>query len=396
MNPAVTIGLLVNYTHGYYRGVLNGIRAYADAHPRWQFMPLKEAGGHLKWRSAFRPAGIIASVNTPALARALARWRRPLVNVSSVLPHLRYPRVAADGAQISRLVARHLRERGLRHFAFVGHPRHVYSSEREQSFRAALRDVGANVSCFNSRPDQPFEEHGHIGYLDRRAEKWLLNLPKPVGIMAANDRFGVELTEVCHFAGVLVPDEAAIVGVSNDPLYASFSRPPLSSVVLPSEKIGYEAAALLDRLIAGERPPTMPLLIPPSGIAARRSSDVLAIDDPDVIAAVRFIRDHAHAAIRIADVAEHVSVGRRTLERRFLHALGRSLGDEIRRSHLERACRLIAESSASIEALAEQAGYANAGHLGAAFRKELGLSPTAYRRQQRVDAMIGNKSSQSN
>lgn len=305
------------------------------------------------------------------------------MNVSSVLPDLRYPRVAADGVQISRLVARHLRERGLKHFAFVGHPRHVYSFEREQAFRAALRDVGTEVSCFNSRPDQPFEEHGHFGYLDRRAEKWLLNLPKPVGIMAANDRFGVELTEVCQLASVLVLDQAAIVDVSNDSLYAGFSRPPLSSVVLPSEKIGYEAAALLDRLLAGQRPPRAPLLFPPSGVAARRSSDILAIDDPDVIAAVRFIREHAHAATRIADVAEHISVGRRTLERRFLRSLGRSLGDEIRCSHLDRACRLLAETNTSIKALAEQAGYANAGHLGAAFRKKLGLSPTAYRRQQR-------------
>jgi LacI family transcriptional regulator len=157
----------------------------------------------------------------------------------------------------------------------------------------------------------------------------------------------------------------------------------LSSVIVPAERIGYEAAALLERMLSGERPPAEPILLPPPGVVTRRSTEVLAIDDPHVTAAVRFIREHAHLSVQVADVFDQVPVGRRWLERAFRKVLGRGIWAEIRRVHLERAKRLLTETDLSIEALAVQSGFSDFRHLAVVFRKELGLSPTAYRRQVR-------------
>jgi LacI family transcriptional regulator len=164
------------------------------------------------------------------------------------------------------------------------------------------------------------------------------------------------------------------------------TQPPLSSVATPAEQIGYEAAALLDRLLAGARPPRMPLLLPPSGVATRRSSELLAIDDQNVVAAMRFIRKHADRPLRVAEVLQQVPLARRTLERRCRLALGRGLGEEIRRAHLERACHLLAETDLPMKVLAKQAGFSDFRLMALAFHKKLGLTPTAYRHQLRQPA----------
>ena len=114
-----------------------------------------------------------------------------------------------------------------------------------------------------------------------------------------------------------MPEDVAVVGVDNDDLLCELARPSLSSVVVPAERVGYEAAALLDRLLSGARRPRHPILIPPADVVTRQSSDVVAIDDADVAAAMRFLRDHAHMPLRVADVLKHVPVSRRALERRF-------------------------------------------------------------------------------
>lgn len=152
---------------------------------------------------------------------------------------------------------------------------------------------------------------------------------------------------------------------------------------MPAERIGYEAAALLDRLLAGKKPPAEPVLLSPTGVATRRSTEMLAIADREVVAAVRFIREHAHLPLRVTDVLREVPVGRRTLERRCHKALGWGLGTEIRRAHLERARRLLARTDLPMKAVAQQAGFSDFRHLAVVFRQELGMPPTAYRRQMR-------------
>jgi LacI family transcriptional regulator len=181
----------------------------------------------------------------------------------------------------------------------------------------------------------------------------------------------------------------AVVGVDNDDLLCELARPSLSSIIVPAERIGYEAAALLERLLAAARPPRQPLLLPPAGVVARQSSDVLAGGDADVTAAVRFIRDHAHQPLGVDDVLRAVPLSRRSLERRFRALLERGVGEEIRRVHLERAKDLLVTTALSMADVAAQAGFSSVHYLSRVFRQETGLTPTAYRRQVRNPAGAG-------
>jgi LacI family transcriptional regulator len=291
-----------------------------------------------------------------------------------------------DNGPVGQLAAAHFLERGLRHFGYIGPPDHLYSIERYEAFRQALQQAGHTVAYYHTPANLSFDPLGRRWDLDRGVYHWLRNLPKPVGVFVPGDDWGVQVMEACRQVGLRVPEDVALLGVDDDDLDCELTRPRLSSVILPAERIGYEAAALLDRLLAGEKPPAGPILLPPLGVATRRSTEVLAIEDPEVVAALRFIRENAHLPLRVTDVCRQLAVGRRTLERRCHEALGWGVGEEIRRAHLERACRLLARTDLPMKAVALQAGYSGLRQLGEVFRQELGMSPTAYRHQLRGPA----------
>jgi LacI family transcriptional regulator len=379
MKP-IRIILMFLHTLGYYRGILRGVRRYVEARPEWLVTSLAPERDSL--RVPFRPDGLIASVNTQRLVRVISSWRRPVVSVSAVFPGLRLPRVGTDNVQVGRLAAAHFLERGLKSFGFVGARNNLFSSEREAAFSQALREPGHEAARYvRSAPaSDPLARRWDV---DPAFHRWLRGLAKPVGIFVPNDVWGAQVVEACRQVELRVPEDVAVLGVGNDDLYCELTRPPLSSIVVPAEQIGYEAAALLDRLLGGAKPPRAPILLPPIGVATRRSSEVLAIDDPDVVAAVRFIREHAHLPLRVTDVLRQIAIGRRTLERRIHRALGWGIGEEIRRTHLERARRLLAETDLPMKVLAQRAGFSDGCHMAVVFRQDLGLTPTAYRRQLR-------------
>jgi LacI family transcriptional regulator len=381
--PLVRVGLVFDRSLPYCRGVLRGVKRYAEAKPHWVFMTVAPDRPGLKALRTLGPAGVLAHLFRRDLVAALSALRRPLVNVSSVFHDLSIPAVRMDDALIGRMAAGHLLDRGFRHFGLVGNPGHGYGRVREESFRQVVEAAGYAVRCYHERSTSPFNPRGRLWAFHRGVQRWLKSLPRPAAVFAVIPLWGEQLTEACRQIGLRVPEEVALVGVDNDDLSCELARPSLSSVVVPAEQIGYEAAALLDRLLGGAAPPTRPLLLPPVGVVARQSSDLLAIADPDVSAAVRFIRGHGHQTIRVADVVRAVPVGRRTLERRFRATLRRGLWEEIRRVRMEHARRLLAETDLPMTAVADGSGFPNAKELSTVFRQETGLTPTAYRRQYR-------------
>lgn len=385
MPRTLRIGLVFSYSLAYCRGILRGIKEYASDRPQWVFTPVAPEDGGAKLLRALKPAGVIAHVYSPALRDELAALRRPVVNVCGVLSdgdrRRPLPRVGLDDEAVGRAAAAHLLDAGFRRFAFVGHPGHAYSSRREAGFGAALAAAGFGFSCFHES-QSPFEPRGRLWGLDPSLRAWLAALRRPVGLFTCNDIWGVQLAEACRQAGLRVPEDVALVGVDDDDLLCELARPSLSSVAIPSKEIGRRAAALLDRLLAGgSRPPADPILLPPVGVVSRQSSDVVAMDDRDVSAAVAFIRAHAHAPIVIDDVLETATVCRRTLERKFRRTLSRGIWDEIRRVHLNRAMRLLSETDLPVSTVAEQSGFSSGKHLSVVLRQELDTTPTAYRRQ---------------
>ena len=141
-----------------------------------------------------------------------------------------------------------------------------------------------------------------------------------------------------------MPEQVAVIGADNDEPICQISFPPLSSVIINDDQRGYQAAAVLDRLMRGEPPPAEPIYIEPAGVVGRASTDILAIDDDAVVRALRFVRDHACDGIGVDDVVRQVPLSRSVLERKFRKAVRRSINNEIVRVRLNRAVQLLCET----------------------------------------------------
>lgn len=210
---------------------------------------------------------------------------------------------------------------------------------------------------------------------------WLKSLSGPMGVMAPNDDRAERVIEACKTAGLNVPDEVAVVGVDNDRTICDLSTPPLSSVALSYPKAGFDAAALLDRMMADNSGAMQTICIQPTHVATRQSTDVLAVDDPDVSAAVRYIRRHARTNIGVDGVVTHSGVSRRVLERRFRGTLGHTIHKEIRRVKVELMTTLLAETQLSISEIANKFDFPDIAHFSRYFRKATNLSPREYRKR---------------
>ncbi len=202
-----------------------------------------------------------------------------------------------------------------------------------------------------------------------------------MGVLACNDGRGRQIVDTCHRANLAVPEDVAVIGVDDDALLCELCNPPLSSVLPDSERIGYEAAASLDHLMRSGRPLLRQWLIPPLGVRTRQSTDVLAIDDPDLTAAVRYIREHACQGISVQDVLDQVPLSRTLMERKFRKYLGHSPQAEIRAVQLRRVQQLLAETLLRLERIAELAGYKYVEYMSVAFKRATGLIPGHYRRE---------------
>jgi LacI family transcriptional regulator len=215
---------------------------------------------------------------------------------------------------------------------------------------------------------------------------WLKSLPKPVGIMACNDIRGQQVMNACRRCDLTVPEELAVIGVDNDEIFCELSDPPLSSVALDTLRIGYEAAALLERMMAGEKAPERPILIPPLGVVARRSTDVLVMDDRQLAIGARFLREHAFDSITVNDAARAAGMSRRVFERRFSSQIGRAPKAEVLRIRLERAKSLLANTDWPLTKIAERTGFKHGGYLHAVFGDKMGMTPGQFRKQTKLES----------
>jgi LacI family transcriptional regulator len=364
---------------------LHGIAEYVRVNGPWSiYLEGRRLGdAPPAWLKHWNGDGIIARVENHKIAQAIRERGVPAVDLRGRLPALDMPAILTDDEAVTRLAAEHLLERGFRQFAYCGFVGANYSDERSRVFDRLIGEAG--FACSTYQPPEPVRAAGteqteQRGFFyEEDVAQWLRKLPKPVGLMACNDIRGQQVLNTCREVGIAVPDELAVLGVDNDDVMCDLCDPPLSSVVPNTRKIGYEAAALLDKLMAGEPPPRETLFVQPLGLVVRRSTDVLAIEDRDTAAAVRFIRDHACNGITVADVVARVPLSHKSLEARFRKLLGRSLKAEIIRVQLERVKQLLAETEFSQKQIADQAGFKHPEYLSALFKNKTGQTPGQYR-----------------
>jgi LacI family transcriptional regulator len=313
-----------------------------------------------------------------------------VVDVRGSVPGSGLPLIATENNLAVNLAVEHFMQRGFRHYAFCGFVGANYSDQRSRFFAERLAQAGLACAIYHppetSRDAQVIElEKRGLLFQDHLSE-WLEFLPKPVALLTCNDIRGQQVVNACRRANLAVPEEVAIVGVDNDEIFCELCDPPLTSVALNTLEIGYEAAALLERIMAGGQRPTQPILIPPLGIVTRRSSDVLAMDDRALAAGTRFLREHAFQALNINEVARAAGMSRRVFERRFAAQVGRPPKAEVLRLRLERVKALLADTDWTLAQIAERTGFKYSEYLHTVFTQKIGMPPGRFRAQMKQAA----------
>ena len=356
------VAVLFNNAGGYSRNVIKGVTSFAASRP-WQLSVEGVTESDLISRlSEF--SGAIVQVTLKQIIPTLRRAGIPVVNVSSAGPGRVLPSVVSDDDAIGRMGAEHFLRLGFRSLVYFGPDQREFARTRRDGFQGHCTAVAA--TC-------------HTAMTSLELPPLLQSLPKPIGVMACNDRAGLAALHHARSLGMKVPDDVAVLGVDNDDLVQSIAFPPLSSINTARERIGFEAASLLDKLISGASAPKVPIAVQPIGIISRLSTSTLAISDADVSEAARFIHANAVRRIGVDDVARSVSVSRRQLERRFRTTLGRSIHDEIVRVRLDQARRLLATTHLTLEQVSAACGFSSQSYFQVVFRRSLGSTPGAYR-----------------
>ena len=366
--------LLLESSREYGRQLIFGITQYTYFHGPWSFyrvpggrdqrIPnLKECGAD----------GIIAHVSTQATAEKIRESGVPAVIKGFQLQGM--PSIQTDNTAIGTIGAEHLLERGFREFAFCGYKTY-WSQERLAAFTKRIAQNGCQVhSLLQPRSKTSWENQ------QLRMAKWLKALPKPVGLLACVDDRSQEVLQACKSIGIDVPTEVAIVGVDNDPLVCRLARPQLSSIALGAENAGYDAAELLDKLMAGEKMTGQTIITRATHVEVRQSTDILAMEDRSVAVAIHFIKENLFKSISVDDVVEATRVARRTLQMRFKREIGRTIADEIRRLKSDQVARMLVTTNFPISKIALDLGFPGIDHISRSFRKEKGMSPLEYRRR---------------
>ncbi|WP_145262769.1 DNA-binding transcriptional regulator [Planctomycetes bacterium Pan216] len=375
------VALLIETSNAYARGLLEGIVAYIREHDEWSVhLPEQERGARPPdWLRNWRGDGIIARIESEAIANAVATTRLPFVDVSAARRLPGYPWVETDDAAIAKLAANHLLERGFQHLAYCGESPFNWSRWREEHFvEIANRAVGA---CATFEAKSRFAP-GYSWNRERsRLRRWIERLPKPIGVMACYDIRAQQLLDVCRESNIAVPEEVAVIGVDDDQLLCDLCSPSLSSVIPDALGTGYEAARLLDRLMSAEEVEPDAHLVAPLGVATRRSTDILAIDDPDIAKALRYIREHACDGINVNDLTRVLPLSRRVLESRFQQLLGRTPHETIVEQRIDRVRQLLRETELPLAVIAERSGFRHVEYMSTLFRRRVGVPPSHFRRQ---------------
>ncbi len=389
------IALLIESSRAIGRDLLCGIADYAHTYGPWTFYHEERTFGDpvpARLR-AWAPDGVLARVEAARHARRLRALGVPVVGLLHHDDARGFASVIPDPAAIVRLAVDHLWQCGLRTFAYCGFAGFAFSDHRREHFVKYLAQLGCPAHVFDAPPRArslglaSTEVRAQRDML--RLVRWLQALPKPVGVVACNDMRAYQVLTACGEGGLAVPDRVAVIGVDNDPVQCALGDPPLSSVDPNARKVGYEAAALLDHLIAGRRPPRRMVLVEPLGVVARRSTDVLAVADEELIEILRYVREHACTGLTVAEVVAHAALSRSTLERWFAKNVGHSVQAEISRLRIERVRQLLLTTDLPLQTVAQLAGFSHVETLHRLFKRATGQTPGQYRSGRQVGKLGG-------
>lgn len=373
MGKVKKVILLLDLARSIDRELARGIARFSRLHTHWAFysnplLPNLPLPTLENWDAD----GIIANSPTDQATKILKRLGKPVVTRGKFVEGC--SRIVSDSVAIARMAASHFIEKGFQKFAYCGYESVLWSERREAEFGSAIFEHGYTVSSYKAK-----------GQLSPDAEmkllaEWLSTLERPTALFVCNDDRARDIIRAAKIAEVKIPEDIALLGVDNDEHICELSDPPLSSIQINSELVGYKAAELLNNMISGLEVGEKEIVVRPNYVVTRQSSDTLAIDDIEVAKAIGFIKKHSKRVVQVDDVVDSTSLSRRVLEKRFRTILNRSILEEIRGMQAQKISELLTETNMSINQIAIQFGYSSSKHIARFFREIVGVTPSEFRK----------------
>jgi LacI family transcriptional regulator len=375
------VAVLVDTSRSYGRDIVRGIRRYVAEQGPWSLYlePRDLRSSFPDWLKKWPGDGILARTTDSALLRQLKATKLPVIELRTTVLKHPFPYIGMDNPVIGERVARHFLDRGFRRFACYLDTSEFFFRQRCESFIKTLKEQGMQCSVFEANAaGLRWDQH------QRQLAEWLTSLEKPCGLFATNDQLGFWALDAARRAGISVPEQLAVIGAENDKTLCETAWPPLSSVQLRGQTVGFTAARFLDEWLKNNVMPPMETYLPPGDIVLRQSSDIVAVEDERIAKALRYIRQRAAEGIGVDDVAREVALSRSALERRMKTMIGRSPGEELIRIRFSQVERLLAQTDLTLNAIAERAGFKHPQYMAEAFHKRVGITPGEYRRRNKL------------
>lgn len=386
MHELPRILLSIESSRGFGRDLLTGISDFTRIHSPWTTSRKPPFFRHGKTDSPpdvdmikGELDGVITRV--PEEIPKVQQSGVPAIFATALVPpgfaiDTHYPVISSDHQAIAQMAFDYFIEQGFSNIAYCGFGDVSWSQGRRDAFRDYAHSKGHKVFCYDQPSGYSWDKEIPI------IADWLKDLPKPVAVLACSDDRAENLVEAAKISKVKIPEEVAVLGIDNDMLICNLSNPTISSIVLNTKKIGYEAAELLDKLIReDEVMDGQKLLIQPMYVEVRQSTDILAIEDSDMARALSFIRQNTREPMQVQDVVDASGVSRRVLENRFRKAINRSVLQEIRRVRVKAITRIVCDTNKSIKSIAMSLGFTSVDHISRYFKKEKGMSLLQYRQE---------------
>ena len=386
MRSNLKILLLLETSRAYGRRLLRSIARYAMMNGPWEiecqtpfYLRSSQTMGDLPLERAAGFDGII--MREQRNIEPLIESGIPIVFASYLTSDFASPMISTDDVKITSVALNYFLAKGFTQFAFVGYDGMFWSDKRKASFEDFVKKTESFCHIYNQAKNNKQKEWESEQYT---LANWLKQLPKPIALLACNDDRAQQVLLSCRLAGISVPEEIVIMGIDNDEFVCTLVHPPLSSIDLNTENVGYEAASVLDRMMHGEKISNLTIPVYPTSVVTRQSSDILAICDTDVASAVRFIRENIRKPIQIDDVLGQVAISRRSLHEKFKQYLGCSLHQYIKKQRIARIEQLLLSTDMTISQIAYHMGFRSDEHIAAYFRSVKAINPYAFRLSQKA------------
>ena len=390
MKREFQIAVAIERTSEYGRRFLQGVADYFDDKPDCQLALLNPS--QVTDRTLDEYDGWICRITNRRILTKLHETGKPVVDAICLEPFKGFSTIRTDYTAIGTLAAEHFLAHGFANFAFCGYRHVTFSDLRRNAFVRHLETRGFRPSIYrppyranNPLPTQAQQRELTEGPLGEIGDAkcltiWLRRLPKPVAIFCCDDFRASAVARLCKQAGISIPDEVAVLGVDNDPVYCMFGSPRISSIDPNTEALGFAAAETLHGQLSPRRS-RKPLsrTIPPKGIVVRTSTDAYPCAPEWFADALTYIGNEIGAGISATDVFRRVGYSRTLVERVFRKVLGKTVQEEIAEVRIRAAKQLLQTTAMPIKDIAAQTGYRSIEYFTRAFKAAVGHPPAAYR-----------------